>query len=157
MDKFVRLLVKLGAASMVLLSPTGANAGSPENTSARIHQLDIMLMVSSLHCRFGSDDFQSEYRKFSAANLTELNAAHRSLQAQYNDRYGTTGGKRKLDALSVGMANHYGLGHPWMSCGDLKKAAKDLSKRRQREELLNVAEALLTERPSSGVMLAARR
>ena len=52
------------------------------HSDEQIRKLDIMLMVTSLRCRTGADDFQPQYRKFSAAHITSLNAAARKLEGE---------------------------------------------------------------------------
>lgn len=122
-----------------------------------VRKLDIMLMVSALRCRHGSDDFQREYEQFSTRHLPTLNDAYRTLHSQLAGQHGQTGAKRALDRLSVGMANRYGQGHPWMSCGELKALTRDLASKPAGHDLHPTAVALLAERGSGRTFLAARR
>ena len=143
------------AAVAVLLTPVSAGATTPREAE-QIRKLDIMLMVTSLRCRMGKDDFQPGYRKFSAAHLTTLNGAARTLESGLVKRHGAKGAKRALDRISVGMANQYGQGHPWLDCGALKGITDDLAKSRNPGDLTIAADELLATGPQNGGRFAAR-
>ena len=114
------------AAGMLL---AGSPAAAQSNTAAeKVRRLDIMLMVTSLRCRFGADDFQADYAAFSARHLDALNAAGRELTAGLSAQYGPQGAKRALDRMSTRMANSYGMGHPTLGCAELKQATQQLSR-----------------------------
>ncbi|MEL6877091.1 MAG: S-adenosyl-L-homocysteine hydrolase [Pseudomonadota bacterium] len=121
-----------------------------------IRKLDIMLMVTSLRCRMGEHDFQSEYRRFSAAHLANLNKAGRTMRSQMHARYGRKGSKRALDRVSVQMANAYGNGHPWMNCRELKQVTHELSQTSDPARLSVAARELLADRPTRGAFMAPR-
>lgn len=158
MNVLRRLAASVVALAIVPLTPTIAWAGPYSTGSAeQIRKLDIMLMVSSLRCRFGPDDFRADYRRFTANNLDTLNSAGRTLKADLARRHGSGGATRALDRISVSMANRYGQGHPWLGCRDLREAARDLADTRDPDELLDAADYLLADRPSGGSYLAARR
>lgn len=142
-------------AAAILLTPATASA-APGSTDEQIRKLDIMLMVTSLRCRFGKDNFQPQYQNFSASNLTALNGAARRLEANLVARHGAKGAHRALDKISVGMANEYGQGHPWLGCGELKAIAKDLASRQDPVALAQAAEELLGPGPQSGGRFARR-
>lgn len=143
------------AFAVSLAAPTSASANATIHTAEKLRKLDIMLMVSSLRCRYGSDNFQPEYRQFSAKHIGTLNHAAKTLQSDLTRQHGHKGAKRRLDKISVGMANRYGLGHPWLGCGELKQVATDLANVGNRHELIAAADELLAERkPGNSVMLA---
>lgn len=148
----------LAAATLAVaaMSPGGASAGEAEVSAEKLRKLDIMLMVSSLRCRYGADNFQPEYRQFSAKHLNTLNGASRTLQADLTRRHGAKGAKRQLDKVSVGMANRYGLGHPWLGCGELKQVTRDLTAAQQRHELIAAADELLGDAPKANSVMLAR-
>ena len=135
------------AAVAALAMTTPASAGT-QAQAENLKRLDIMLMVSSLRCRYSSDDFQPEYRRFSARHLATLNAAHRTMAADYSRRFGATGGKRALDRVSVSMANRYGQGHPWLDCAELKQVTAGLADKTGSDELDRAASELLADRPA---------
>jgi hypothetical protein len=109
----------------------------------KLRRLDIMLMVTGLRCRTTADNFNSEYGRFTTAHLGTLNAASNTLKADYARRYGAAGANKALDRLSVQMANAYGQGHPWLSCGQLKQVAGTLASVRGVEPLVEAADELL--------------
>ena len=143
------------AAAAVLMTPVAAGAVTAREAE-QIRKLDIMLMVTSLRCRTGKDDFQPHYRKFSSAHLATLNSAARTLEGGLVKRHGQKGAKRALDRISVGMANQYGQGHPWLECGQLKEITHDLSQSRDSSELHLAADELLGSGPKHGGRFAIR-
>ena len=143
------------AAAAMLITPLSANAAS-RDTDQQIRKLDIMLMVTSLRCRFGADNFQSDYQRFSASHLTALNASARRLEAGLAANHGAKGAKRALDKISVAMANQYGQGHPWLGCSDLKKITRNLASTRDPMVLAQAAKDLLGPPPQSGALAVLR-
>lgn len=153
---FFKTAAAAAAAFAVLATPTTAQAGAHEDAEA-LRKLDIMLMVTSLRCRKTSDNFQPDYQKFSASHIATLNAASRSLQADLVKRAGAHGAKKALDKISVGMANEYGNGHPWLGCGELKRITQTLSGQKNGTHLTLAADELLSKRPRGQWALAASR
>lgn len=141
---------KTAAASLVALAvlatPATVQAGASDQAEA-VRKLDIMLMVTSLRCRRTADNFQPDYQRFSSNHLTALNAASRTLQADLVRKGGAAGAKKALDKISVGMANEYGNGHPWLGCGELKQIAKNLATDKDSTKLAARADDLLHSRP----------
>lgn len=144
------------AALALLATPATARAGANDDAEA-VRKLDIMLMVTSLRCRTTADNFQSDYHRFSSAHLPTLNAASRTLQANLVQKAGAAGSKRALDRISVGMANEYGNGHPWLGCGELKRITRDLAANRNGAQLKVAADELLSNRPRGQWAMAAAR
>ena len=144
------------AAIAVLATPTVANAGVNDDAEA-LRKLDIMLMVTSLRCRKTSDNFQADYQRFSSAHIVELNAAAKTLQADLVKRSGAAGAKKALDKISVGMANDYGNGHPWLGCGELKQVARNLAGTKTPAQLASAADELLSSRPRGQWAMAESR
>jgi hypothetical protein len=143
----------VAALSMVLAAPAGA---SPVDSAEKIRKLDIMLMVTALRCRKGSDNFQAEYERFSTSHLAELNAASNTLKADLGRRQGAAGAKRALDRISTGMANAYGNGHPWLDCAGLKQVAQELASSRQPGVLLAAADEYLASSSGRVALVAGR-
>jgi len=113
----------------------------------QLRKRDIMLMVTSLRCRTSSDAFQKDYQRFTANQLTELNTASRTLEGSMKKGGSAKAAKRALDRMSVGMANQYGNGHPWLSCGELKGVAQELAAAPDRRTLVLAANDLLSPGP----------
>lgn len=153
--QFGKTIIAAASAAAVLLTPVSAGAVTAQQAE-NIRKLDIMLMVTSLRCRMGKDDFQPQYRKFSANHIAELNGAAKALEAGLIKRHGAKGAKRALDRVSVQMANQYGQGHPWLDCGALKNITSDLAASRDAGELSIAADELLASGPRNGGRFAAR-
>lgn len=134
------------ATLAMMAAPVAARAAG-DNDAEAVRKLDIMLMVTSLRCRTTADNFQPDYQRFSSNHLSTLNAASRALQAGLVKRSGASGAKRALDKISVGMANEYGRGHPWLGCGELKRITRDLASDRNSTHLASAADELLSSRP----------
>ena len=148
-----KTIAAAATAAALMMTPTTAAAASQDE---QVRKLDIMLMVTSLRCRMGADDFQPQYRKFSANHLTSLNGAARRLEAGLVSRHGKKGATRALDRISVGMANQYGQGHPWLGCAELKEITEDLAKSKDPAVLAQAASELLGPAPRSGGIWAKR-
>lgn len=152
--------IKSAAASLVafaiLATPGTAQAGAADNAEA-LRKLDIMLMVTSLRCRRTPDNFQPDYQRFSSNHLIALNAASRTLQTNLVKKNGAAGAKRALDKISVGMANEYGNGHPWLGCGELKRIASSLATDKDSTKLAAAADELLSSRPRGQWAMAGMR
>ena len=153
--KFKKTLAAIAAAATLAGTPS-VTVANDLSQDEKIRRLDIMLMVTSLRCRMGSDDFQPHYRAFSAKHLNALNASARRLEKSYVSKHGAKGAKRALDRISVGMAHEYGQGHPWLECAELKQIAGDLSRTGDAVLLAQAADELLGPRPLSGSRWARR-
>lgn len=150
---FRKTIAAAATAAALIMTPTTASAASQDE---EVRKLDIMLMVTSLRCRMGSDDFQPAYRKFSATHINALNKSARSLEGGLVARHGQKGAKRALDRISVGMANEYGQGHPWLGCAELKEITSDLAQSKDPAVLVQAASELLGPAPRSGGRWARR-
>lgn len=133
-----------GSASQGIAGPFGP---LDLRGAEQLRGLDIMLMVTSLRCRMGSDSFQADYDAFATAQLPHLNEASRRLESDLSDDHGVNGARRALDRVSVDMANRFGQGHPWLDCGELRDVARWLRDAPDRSTLLLAAEELLADRP----------
>ncbi|MBP6363534.1 MAG: S-adenosyl-L-homocysteine hydrolase [Novosphingobium sp.] len=141
MKFFKGVAASLAAVSMLITVPASAEVGMSQ--AEKLRRLDIMLMVTGLRCRTTADNFNSEYGRFTTAHLGTLNAASNTLKADLTKRYGAAGANKALDRLSVQMANAYGQGHPWLSCGQLKQVAGTLATMRGPQPLVEAADELL--------------
>ena len=134
----------LAAAPVVLSLPAGAAVGGMSQAE-KLRRLDIMLMVTGLRCRHTADNFQPDYGRFTTNHIGTLNAASNTLKADLARKYGAAGANRALDRMSVQMANQYGQGHPWLSCGQLKQVTKTLADMRGVQPLVEAADELLDD------------
>jgi len=151
MGTFGKFLAAAASATMMLgaAAPAQANTGNAE----KLRKLDIMLMVTSLRCRHGASNFQRDYDKFAVKHNVAMQGAAKTLQASYGGKLGAKGAMRKLDTLSVGMANQYGQGHPWLECAELKEITQNLASEKDSSRLLAAADELLaSSRPAKFAM-----
>lgn len=153
MGTFGKIFAAAATAAMVL-----GTAGAPAHAASghdaeKLRKLDIMLMVTSLRCRHGSSNFQRDYDKFAVKHNVAMQGAAKTLQASYGGKLGAKGAMRKLDTLSVGMANQYGQGHPWLDCAELKEVTQNLAAEKDSSRLLAAADELLaSSRPAKFAM-----
>ncbi|NBW76286.1 MAG: S-adenosyl-L-homocysteine hydrolase [Sphingomonadaceae bacterium] len=136
------------AAVFGMLASVPASAGSIEDAE-KLRRLDIMLMVTGLRCRTTPYNFQADYGRFTTKHIAALNAASRQLQSQLAARVGPDKAARALDKISTGMANTYGQGHPWLSCAELKVAARSLAQAEGPAVLAEAADQLLARSGSA--------
>jgi hypothetical protein len=141
----------LAAVAMLAGVPASANT---LDQAEKLRKLDIMLMVTGLRCRTTADNFQADYGRFTTRHIAALNSASATMKAQLAKRYGPAGANRALDKVSVTMANQYGQGHPWLTCGQLKQVARNLATAQGREPLLAAADQLLAEKGSPQIAWA---
>ena len=144
MNKFIAAAAALAASSLVATAPAQAAAcwGPQAVNAAKLRNLDIMLMVTALRCRMGSDNFQPDYYKFSAAHQAELNRANGVIRAQFAGA-GPAAANRALDKMSVRIANSYGTGHPELGCRELRETTRDLAATKTPGTLLAAADTLV--------------
>lgn len=143
-------------AAGALLAGSPAAAQGKMGTAEKLRRLDIMLMVTSLRCRFGPDDFQADYAAFSARHLNTLNTAARSLDKELRAGLGPKAAKRALDKMSVGIANSYGMGHPTLGCAELKQVAQGLVRANGEGALVAAADVLLGGDANESILIARR-
>lgn len=143
-----KMAMAVMAAALTITMPVAADPGG--STAEKVRRLDIMLMVTGLRCRTSRDNFQSDYARFTSNHLTELNAANSAIKAEYVRRNGAAGAQRAMDRISTSMANAYGQGHPWLSCGELRMVTRGLADMRGMAALEEAADQLLAPRGSTG-------
>ncbi|WP_209347433.1 hypothetical protein [Pontixanthobacter sp. CEM42] len=123
----------------------------PTPPAEKLKKLKIMLMVSSLRCRRGPDDFQLAYQRFAARHLPTLRNAHMTMKAGLVAQHGETHGQRALDRAIVSMANEYGQGHPWLDCKELGQATAELADFGGDAELHAAVDHLLGTGPAAAI------
>ena len=142
-------------AAAALFAGSPASAQSLE-AAEKLRRLDIMLMVTALRCRFGEDNFQADYDAFATHHLAELNDATRTLTAELARQHGASGARRALDKLSTVIANGYGMGHPDLGCGDLKRTTQELADQTDPAALAAAADRLIGSAQENVFVLAQR-
>ena len=139
-----RVAAILGACGLLWAPMPVCAAEGDFSNAEKLHQLNIMLMVSSLRCRHLGTDFIAEYDNFSHANAKELGSARLTLEASYAGRFGSNAGRYAVDRLSTRIANTYGEGHPILDCAELGEATRALAAQSVPGGLAGAADYLLT-------------
>lgn len=137
------LLLVLGLA---ITNP--ANAAGSMSGPEKLRRLDLMLMVTGLRCRTTRDDFQADYSRFVSRHRPTLRQANDRLRAELGACHGPRRARWAFDRLSTSAANRYGLGHPWLGCGELGRVARNLAKVKGGTTLEEAADQLLAARGS---------
>ena len=143
------------AIACVATMASGTAMANPTSKAEKLRRLDIMLMVTGLRCRAGTDNFQEDFAQFEAHHMDELNRAAQDLRKETAGP-GAAADERALDKISTAMANAYGGGHPWLGCHELKGLAHQLADSAGEESLIAAAdETLQGDLPAPRVLVAA--
>lgn len=128
------------AAALVGLSliaaPAQACWTNAEQDAARIANMNQMLMVSALRCRFGNDNFLSDYNRFIRNNNDVLASQHAIIKARYARTMGEKAAFAELDRFMIALSNYYGGGHGDPDCAKLEKLSGELSRGKQDVKML---------------------
>lgn len=114
------------AVAFASVQPAQACWNSAEQDAAKIAKLNMMLMSTSLRCRFGADDFQDTYSNFVRQYNPVMGVQHGVLQAHFAQTMSNYKAGLALDSLMVNYANTYGVGHKTMDCAALKTFARKI-------------------------------
>jgi hypothetical protein len=120
-------IVAAAIAFAMIATPAQACWNNAEQDAARIANLNQMLMVSGLRCRFGKDNFLHDYNRFVTRNNALLASQHAVIKARYARASGHGAANAELDRFIIGLSNYYGGGHGNPDCGQLKNLAGNLS------------------------------
>lgn len=142
------LLASLFGLAAALAVGLADPAHAAEGGAGQLRRLDIMLMVTGLRCRTTVDDFQADYGDFTTRHIAELNEAARTLQSELSQVSEGKSDGRALDRMSVVMANEYGAGHPWASCGELRQVTQELARTPGKAALVAAATRLFGPKPT---------
>ncbi|MBB4858239.1 hypothetical protein HNO88_001558 [Novosphingobium chloroacetimidivorans] len=154
-DEPLRQEVTTPAPAPAALSDAASWKTGPSRAE-KLRRLEIMLMVTALRCRNTSDDFQTDYERFEARHLAEMNGAASDLRKQFVKEHGVLGAIRALDEVSTSIANSYGNGHPWLGCHDLKAVTQLLVDVETTDTLVETADQLLDRERAPQFALAVR-
>ncbi len=94
--------------------------------AAKLRQLDVMLMVGSLRCRTGAQDYRASYDRFLLRHRPLLGRVNQAILAEMRGKLGPIGALEALDQASVRMANQYGE-QASFGCNDLGQVAAALA------------------------------
>jgi len=96
-----------------------------EISAAKVRDLQSMLMVAGLRCRFSSVDVLFSYNKFVNANRTAIVEVNSRLKTHFNLAYGPIEGQRSYDRFTTALANVYGAaGSGDEGCRDMEELAE---------------------------------
>ena len=118
-------------AVALVATPAQACWTNAEQDAARIANMNQMLMVSALRCRFGNDNFLSDYNRFVRQNNDVLASQHNIIKARYARTMGQKAAFAELDRFMIALSNYYGGGHGDPDCAKLEKLSGELSRGHQ--------------------------
>lgn len=111
-----------GAALALAATPVHAACWTQaEVAAAKVRDLDTMLMVSSLRCRFESAALLHTYNAMVTRHRAGLTEANMRLKAHFSP---SIGGANALDRYITQVANRYGAGVDNLSCTSLQSIAQ---------------------------------
>lgn len=116
-----RKLVFSVVAGALAASSAQANCWTPKAVAAaQIRELDAMLMVSALRCRFTHPQVLARYNAFVVAERPTLQLVNAELKAHFAQQVGTRGALDAYDRFSTQLANKYGAGVDGLACDDME-------------------------------------
>jgi hypothetical protein len=141
-------IAKAASAALLVMANTPALAApscwSAELVqAAKLRQLDVLLMVGSLRCRSGTQDYRASYDRFLLRHRPLLGKVNLAILTEMRAKLGSVGALEALDQASVRMANHYGEQASY-GCGDLGQVAAALAENND-EALPKAADVLVGE------------
>lgn len=144
----------LALSAMSALLPAAPAAAGDVDNAIQIRKLDMMLMATSLRCRFGADNFQADYERIKVRHRLNFKVAAERVLGDMTRRMGRKNAINSYDRMSTGMANEYGVGHPWLNCNQLKREAQALASTSDMASLDSAARELLARQPSTRLAMA---
>jgi len=124
-----------------------AQAAVPMNGAEKLHRLDIMLKVAGARCEGSGYDLRPDYAAFVRNHRFALGQARREMQAQLARRYGVANAEQAYERLTFTLADEYRQRHPWLTCQELKVAARGLAVVDGSATLLEAADQILPDGP----------
>jgi hypothetical protein len=156
MNISVKAAAVLALVATMTANPAHACWTNAERDAAQVANLNMMMMVTALRCRKGSDNFLGEYNQFVKSNNPVLGAQNVAVRSYFVRMNGTRGADSAMDKYVISLANSYGSGHDSKGCGQLKEIAGQLANKKQTAaSLLAIAEANVDQHPLPGGMCRA--
>lgn len=150
-------LLALAIMTVCLILAPPARAEEAPSVARKINQVDVMLLVTSLRCRFGADDFRSEYEELHARHQAEFSEANSQLKAEFLKHDASAAAQRSFDSFITKVANTYGNGHPWLGCAELRSITGTLAKMEGSGPLIEAYGQLVAGAPPQFALASARR
>lgn len=117
-----RTTMIVGIALALASTPIQAACWTPgEVAAAKVRDLDTMLMVSGLRCRFQSAALLTTYNEMVVRHRAALTEANMQLRGHFT---AAIGGANALDRYITRVANRYGAGAEDLSCASLQSIAE---------------------------------
>lgn len=117
-----RTMMIAGAVLALASTPVQAACWTPsEVAAAKVRDLDTMLMVSGLRCRFQSGALLTTYNAMVVRHRAALTEANMQLKRHFT---AAVGGANALDRYITRVANRYGAGADDLSCASLQSIAE---------------------------------
>jgi hypothetical protein len=162
MKKWTGGLAISAAVSLIFAAPAQACWSNAEEDAAKIANLNQMMMVSALRCRFGKENFLSDYNRFVKNNNALLGDQNAVIKDRFARVNGAAAAEREMDRYSIGQANRYGGGVEGLDCGQLQDIAHRLASDRFSVSNLATFADENAEQPKlpggrCGVSIASRR
>lgn len=112
----------LAVTGMAMLAATPAAACWSETAvaAAKVRDLETMLMVSALRCRFSGGDLLARYNSFVAASRPALVEVNDHLRQHFSEEVGRADALDAYDSYVTAVANRYGGGVDGVDCRDLE-------------------------------------
>lgn len=104
--------------------PVQASCWTPrEVAAAKVRDLDTMLMVSALRCRFETAGLLDRYKAVVTRHRAALTQINLELRDHFVSELGQKEGLHQLDRYITRVANRYGAGADGLSCDMLTSIA----------------------------------
>ena len=117
---FKSFVIGLCAAALVG-APAKASCWSPEQVSAaKVRDLDSMLMVASLRCRFEGTSLITRYNELVTRDRAALTQVNDTLRRHFAQSMTRSAALNAYDNYVTKMANRYGAGVAGLNCGDME-------------------------------------
>ena len=150
-------LTWLGAvAGLAMGMAVPAQASTRFTGAEKLQHLNVMLKVSGSRCEAQGVNMRSAYANFAHNHRFVLTYARQELRNQLAAQHGEVGAEKAYAQITYMLADQYRLGHPWLTCGDLKTALRGLAMVEGPETLLEAANQLLPNH-TSPTLVALRR
>ena len=142
-----KALVAAGAILALAGAPAQAACWTPrEVAAAKVRDLDTMLMVSALRCRFENAALIDRYKAVVTRHRAALTQINLELRDHFVAESGQKEGLNRLDSYITRVANRYGAGADGLSCDMLTSIAA------AAESEVSTPEALIALAERAGVV-----
>ncbi len=108
------------AAVAIIAAPAKASCWKADQVAAaKVRDLETMLMVSALRCRFSGGDMLVRYNRFVVQSRGALTQVNDTLRTHFSEAVGQRASLDAYDSYVTAIANRYGAGASGLNCDDL--------------------------------------